>query len=166
MRIEGTLSQPADPGQVYAMYVDPEFQRLKCERMNALSSDVSIDGPADARVVTVKRVMSTEGLVDFVRKLVGDGIEITEALTWAAAGADGSRTARVLLTFAGQPMKLTGTFSLRPSGAGTTGSLAGELKAGIPLLGGRIEKAAAPLILKALAIEESLGREYLDGVAR
>ncbi len=162
MRIEGSLRQEAGVERVYAMYTDARFQQLKCDAMEPLASSVEVSGPAGAATSVVTRTMSSEGLPDFVRSFVRNGIEVTEQLSWADAGPDGSRRAAVLITFAGQPMRMTATYTLSPDGAGTRGSLVGELKAGIPLLGGRIEKATAPLILKALAIEESVGRTWLQ----
>ena len=46
-------------------------------------------------------------------------------------------------------------------GVGTTATLVAQLIANVPLLGGRIERACAPLVHKALQIEESVGRTWL-----
>ena len=40
-------------------------------------------------------------------------------------------------------------------------TIAGDLKASIPLLGGRVEKAAAPAVVEAIRAEERTGQRWL-----
>ena len=162
MRIDGTFAHPqATVAEVFAMLSDEAFQKRKCDATGALSSTVEVNGDADRPVITSFRRMSTEGLSDLVRRFVKDWIDIEEIVAWGAAADDGSRSSDVKVSFVGQPVKMAATMSIRPSGTGTTGKLVGELKVSIPLIGGKVESATAPLILKALAIEETVGREWL-----
>jgi hypothetical protein len=163
MKICESYSYPgADPGRVFAMLIDRDFQLRKCEATLALSYTVEISGQPGAPVVSTRRRLPTDGLPDFVRAMVRDGIEIIETITWQATGADGRRGAAVELSFPGQPIRMTGTLELRAEDGGTLGALVADLKAAVPLVGGRIEKAAAPLISQAMAIEERLGQVWLD----
>jgi Protein of unknown function (DUF2505) len=50
---------------------------------------------------------------------------------------------------------------MAPDGDETVCSFLAELTARVPLFGGRIEKATAPVIYKALATEQSLGQTWL-----
>lgn len=163
MKIADSYSYPgADPGSVFAMLTDRDFQLRKCEATLALSCTVDITGEPGAPVVTTWRRLPTDGLPDFVRAMVRDRIEIVETISWQAGSADCRRTAVVALCFPGQPIRMTGTLELRPEDGGTLGALVADLKAAVPLLGGRIEKATAPLISQAMAIEERLGQVWLD----
>jgi hypothetical protein len=56
---------------------------------------------------------------------------------------------------------MTGGIHLTPGGAGTVHLVDGELKAHVPLFGARIEEAVKPVVTRAVALEESLGREWL-----
>jgi hypothetical protein len=166
MKISDSYSYPgADLGCVFAMLTNRDFQRLKCEATLALSYTVDISGEPGAPVVSTRRRLPTDRLPDFVRAMVRDGIEIIETITWEAAGADGRREAAVALSFPGQPIRMTGTLELRSEDGGTLGALVADLRAAVPLVGGRIEKATAPLISQAMAIEERLGQVWLDKLA-
>ena len=56
---------------------------------------------------------------------------------------------------------MRGTVHLEPVQQGTNLNISGDLKAHIPLIGGRIEKAAAPAFIKALRSEHETGRRWL-----
>ncbi len=162
MKVTATLSQPDDdPAAVFAMMIDRTFQEQKCAASGALSYSVDIGGTADQPIVRTVRKLPSDGLPDFVRAMVRDGITVEETYTWAAAEPNDARSADVVVSFVGQPLKMTGTFQLRPDGSGTGGELRGDLRAGIPLFGGRIESATEPVIVKAVELEQDLGRTWL-----
>ena len=60
-----------------------------------------------------------------------------------------------------RPLTFRGEAVLAPGGQGTIESLDGELKANVPFIGGRIEKAAADPILAAITLEATTLREFL-----
>jgi len=162
MRIDSGFDYPgAQLDEVFAMLVDPEFQRQRCAATGALESSVEISGDPCAPLVRCRRRMATDGVADFVRRVVGSSVEVLDELAWALATGPDVRTADVHLTFAGQPTSMTGRLEVRSDRTGTRGVLTGDLKGGIPFIGGRIENATAPFILNAMASEESLGRRWL-----
>jgi hypothetical protein len=162
VRIDGRFEYPgAALADVVAMLTDPQFQRERCAATGALESTVEITGDPAAPSVSCYRRMATVGLPDFVRRIVGSSIEVTDEVNWRVPTEDQVRSADVRLHFAGQPTKMVGRLDMRADEAGTHGRLVAELKSGIPLVGGRIEKATAPLILKAMASEQTVGRQWL-----
>lgn len=162
MKIDTGFDYPgADLDAVFAMLTDPDFQRERCDATGALESTVSITGDAGSPTVVCRRKMATAGLPDFVRRVVGSNIEVVDEVRWLPAANQPVRAAEVRLTFNGQPTKMTGRLDVRSDSAGTKGTLAADLKAGIPLIGARIEKATAPLILKAMSSEQIVGRRWL-----
>ena len=166
MRIEAGFTYPgAGVDRVFRMLTDPEFQRRKCAATGAESYDVEISGQPGAPVVRCRRTMSTQRLPDFVRRLARDGIEIIEVLTWRPDAGDGTRSAQLEVAFGSQPVRMTGSMTLGPTagpaGAGAEGRVDGDLKVNVPLIGGRIEKVAAPWLLRALEVEQRVGREWL-----
>ena len=100
-------------------------------------------------------------LVEFAKSMVGETLKVTETQDWGPAGADGSRRGTVAMAVAGAPIALTGTLAIAPGGAGTVEQLDAELKARVPLIGGKIEKAAAPPIEEAIEIEATTAQEWL-----
>lgn len=162
MKITETWTFPADPEQVWSMLIDPGFQEAKSTGSGALSQEVSIE-PADsgaARIV-VRRVMPTDDLPGQMKKFLSDGLTIVETQDWHAPAESGSRTGRLSVEIKGTPVNLDGDLTMVPEDGGTRMAVQAELKARIPLLGGQIEKAAAPAVVQGIRVEEREGRAWL-----
>lgn len=162
MKIESGFEYPgADLETVITMLTDVEFQRARCAATGALEYSVTAGAVPDAPILTCRRRMATDGLPDFMRKIVGASVEVIDTFTWAPDAGNGQRTADVKLSFATQPTTLVARLTVHDDQVGTYGRLAGDLKAGIPLFGSRIESAIAPLISSAIASEQTVGRQWL-----
>lgn len=164
LRREITFS--ADVDAVVAMMLDREFLEQRCAASNSVAYSVDVPegaSPAGTEpvVVHIHRSLSTEGMPDLVHKFVGATIEIDEHIRWLPASGDGTRTAQDHLQVQGVPVTMTGTLLLAPNGDGTRYTVEQQLKAGIPLLGAKIEKAAAPVVLGSIDTDERLGAQYL-----
>ena len=66
------------------------------------------------------------------------------------------------MTIPGKPGEMKGTARLTESGGVTTETVDLDIKVGIPLVGGKIEGLIADLLLKALKVENRVGRDYLS----
>lgn len=164
MKIEEKWVYPASDDVVYAMIVDPAFQESKCIATKAVDHrvDISIDGAG--HVVVTHRTMSTASFPSQFKSMLGESLEIVETQAWGSPDADGTRIADLTVEIKGAPIGLTGTITATPSGrqgAHTDMDVVGDLKARIPLIGGRIEQAAAPAIISAVRSEAETGKEYL-----
>jgi hypothetical protein len=163
--VEGVIEYPhADPARVFAMLIDPEFQRQKCVATGATSYDVDIRTEGSHSVIVCRRTLPTDGLPDFVKPFVGGGLELIETIDWAPTDDDGTRTGAVHLAFKGQPLSMTGTLTMIATGGpatGTRATLEGRLTANIPFLGGKVEMACEPLVHKALLTEQQVGTRWL-----
>jgi hypothetical protein len=80
---------------------------------------------------------------------------------WGQAFADGSRSGVLTIGIGDAPLGLNGTMRLTPSPLGTRVDIDGDLKARIPLLGGRIEKAAEGPVRTAIDKEHEVGQKWL-----
>jgi Protein of unknown function (DUF2505) len=149
--------------EVYALFTDVAFQEAKCvattDDANHYTVDV-IGGPAGEKVRT-ERHLRSDGLPDVARSFVGEHLTIIEVQTWSGPAADGSRESAVDMHVKGAPLTLKGTLRLTPSKSGTVKVLDADLKAHVPFIGGKIEKAAAEPINAAIAMETDLLREWL-----
>jgi len=175
MRLTARLDYPdADPATVFAMLCDPAFLARTCEATGALSHEVDVsDGAGGATVLTTVRVLPTDRVPDLVRSLVGQRLTVRRVDTWRAAAADGSRSGRIEVAIVGTPVSMTGTLALTTAGsdsagsgsagAGTHESVDGELTASVPLIGGRIAKAAEPAVRAAIEVEQRTGAAWLVG---
>lgn len=161
MRITETIDYAAAPDAVFAMMTDEAFQAQKCADAGALSHDVAVSTVGDGARIVVNRDLPTDRLPDFAKSLVGQTLSTTE--TWELGGAEssGGRRGTLVVEVKGAPIVLRSNVVLAPSGAGSLITVEGELKASIPLLGGRIEKAAAPAVINALRNEQRTGSHWL-----
>ena len=90
--------------------------------------------------------------------MVPSGIRVVETVSWAPAARDGSRSAAIRLDFPHHPLTLRGTLSLVRADGGTRATVAGQLRAAVPFMAGRIERMAAKLVVRAITIEHGVGR--------
>lgn len=162
MRISETIEHAATPQEVFAMVTDPAYQELKCQRSGAVQHEVVVEVEADTTIVVTRRTMPTDGFPDFAKGFVGQTVDVVETQRWGEASADGSRQASLEVEISGTPVQFVGGVDLEPSAAGTLQQVDGELKAHVPLLGGRIEKAVAPILIRAVRLEGRVGTEWRE----
>lgn len=162
MRVDAEISYPAGPTEVAAMLADTAFLERYCAATGAVRHTVEVVGDADgAFTVTTVRTMPTDDFPDVARRFVGDTVDIRQVDEWQAAGSGGSRSGTTTVEISGAPLRLAGDLRLSPGGDGTTQSVTGDLKASVPLIGGKLEKAAEPAIRAAIRQQEKVGRAWL-----
>ncbi len=161
MRISETVEHAADPERVLEMLCSSDYQDLKCERSGSLEHEVVIEVEEEATTVVTRRRLPTDGFPDFARSFVGEAVDVIETQRWGPEQEDGGRTAVLTVELPRTPVHLTGSVRLEPSENGTLQTVEGELKARVPLLGGRIEQAVAPVISSAVRLEAAVGRDWL-----
>jgi hypothetical protein len=161
MKITETLEYDAPADVVFDMITDPAFQEQKCIDASALAHEVSITPMGDGARVVTHRHLPTDDLPDFARSLVGSRLVITETYEWAGRDATGARGGTLVVHVDGAPITLNARVSLVPSRSRSTLTIAGDLKASVPFVGGRIEKAAAPSITHGLESEGRTGQRWL-----
>ncbi len=154
MRLQAEIRYARPPDAVNAMIADPAFQERKCRDTGALSQKVEVTGRDGRLVITTERQMPTKQFPDFVKSFVGQTLTLVQVDDWGPAGAGGGRTGRTTVTVAGTPLQMTGALTLAPAGTGAVTTVDADLKAGVPLIGGRIEQAAAPAVLAGIRQEQ------------
>jgi hypothetical protein len=162
MELSAEISYPgATPDEAFALAIDPKFRAAVCEATKALGYDVGIDETDDGGAsVRVDRTMWAE-VPDFVKKLVGETLDVRQTENWSAADAEGRRTADIRVEIVGQPAKMTGTIVLEPTSDGCREVVSGQVKVSIPFLGGKIEPDVAKAIVTGIKVEQKTGLEWL-----
>lgn len=161
MDLYSELRFDADPAAVFAMLTDEAFIAEKTTAANALRHEVTVRRDGDRVTIDLLRVMPPD-VPDFVRRFVGETIDIRQKDAWGPANDDGSRDGTIALEMSGAPVKATGTMRLAASdGVGTLVRIKGQLRASVPLIGGRIEQALHQGLEEAAKIEERVGRDWL-----
>jgi hypothetical protein len=161
VKFTADISYDAPPKDVYAMLVDPTFQDDVCRATGALEHTVDVREAGDGATITTTRVLPADGLPDFVRTFVGSRLEVRRVDEWSAADAEAGRHGSVVVEISGTPVRLTGTLRLAAQDGGSVEHVVGDLKASVPLLGGKVERAAEPAIRAAIAKEQEIGTEWL-----
>lgn len=162
VKITSNIDYAAAPSKVFEMLSDEGFQRRKCEATGALSYTVSVAPRGDHVVIVTTRSMPTASFPDFVRSFVGATLDITETDDWGPASADGSRRGTIAVQVAGAPLTVNGTLALVAQGSATVEQIDCDMRAAVPLLGGKIERAAAPAIETGIAVEHRTGQAWLS----
>lgn len=149
----------ADPATVLAMLQNPEYVRKRCDETGSQETTVDVSGtPGGQYVVTSVRVLPAPSAA---KSFVGDTITVTETQTWSPANADGSAEATTVVDFKSL-LSFTGKIQISGSGSATTVHTSGELKSGIPFMGGKVEKGGAEQTERYLKAEEKIGAAWLS----
>ncbi len=149
------------PEAVFAVIRTEDFQQAKCRATSAGKFTVDLTEDGDRTVIRSQRHLPSDGLPEAARSFVGEELTVVETQDWGPADPDGTRVCRVDLHVTGAPLTFRGEAVLAPGGRGTLETLEGDLKANVPFIGGRIEKAAADPILAAITLEAETLREFL-----
>jgi hypothetical protein len=146
---------------VVTMVFDKGFRAAVCEATKAIAHQVDTRLEADGSAsVTVSRTLPAE-VPDFVKKFVGETIELVQSETWAADDGSGVRRADLTLEVVGQPARMTGSIVLEETADGVREVVHGQLKVAVPIFGGKIETELARGIVAAAGAEEKTGRKWL-----
>ena len=156
MDISTGLDFAAHPADVFAMMNDQQYQEQVCVASEAISYEVSVAGPTTH---TSRTLPAPESAARFT----GPQLTVVEDVSWGVAESDGSRTGTLQMIVQGQPVTLKGQLRLTPGGRGTTVKLTGDLKVAIPLLGRKLEQAAAPAVLAGFHTQQRVGDRWLAG---
>ncbi|NHN54534.1 DUF2505 domain-containing protein [Calidifontibacter sp. DB0510] len=161
MKIEKSWTYAAATDRVFEMIGTQDFQATKASATSTGDYAAEVTPADDGCTVLVRRTLPTDNFPDALRNAVGKTLTVVETQKWGPADGAGVRTADLDVRVEGAPVGLKGTVRLSPDGTGSTVSMRGDLKARIPLFGGKIEQAAAPFFKDAIAAEERAGRDWL-----
>lgn len=162
MRVAADMHYPADPSSVFAMLTDQAFQERKVGEISRGDWDVRVQRGGESAMIVSHRTLPPDVIPDAFRAMVGSTITITQTEKWGPAAPDGSRSGSIDVELGGAPVRLTGTLALSPTpDGGCVERVEGDLKAKIPLFGGKVERAAEPAVRAAIDAEGRIGLQWL-----
>jgi hypothetical protein len=161
MKLTEQTSSDASVEEVFAAHCRQSVREEACRESHALSWDVSIEPAADGSVrIQVDRTMPPD-VPDFIKKFLGDTIQVRQVEEWSPPDSAGARQAKVKVTIKGQPASMVGTATLKPASNGSTEMVEGEVKVNVPFIGRKIEPEIAKVISSALKIEQRVEQEWI-----
>lgn len=96
-----------------------------------------------------------------ITTFVGSTLTAKQTLSWQPAGPNGSREGTLQIVPQGMPAKADGHASVRPDATGTEVIYTGTFTVSVPLVGKKLEKAAAPHITQAFNMQQDAGNDWL-----
>lgn len=163
MDLHSALRFDADPYAVFGMLTDEAFIAKKTIAAKAIRHEISVDRNDDDQVtIDLVRIMPPD-VPDFVRRFVGETIDVRQTDVWQPAAPDGSRDGRIALEMVGLPVTCSGSMRLASTGGATVVTISGSITASVPLFGGKIEEAVHQGLTEAAKIEEQVGQAWLAG---
>lgn len=161
MKISRTTTLPAGVEDVFAVIASREHQEAKAAVQADRSSATVTPQAGGAVGVHTERELSTHGMPGPVASMVGSTLVITEQQNWSQPNEDGSRSADLEITVSGAPVQLMGRIVLGPSGEGSSLVVDADLDCSMPVIGKRIEAAAAPTVEESFDLEARMLTERL-----
>lgn len=137
--MEQKYSAPVD--KVFAVLTDPKWLEARCLALGELSAMVKAKKAAGGITLSMKRRVKRD-LPALVAKVMPAESDLLFEEIWHAAEEDGGRTGTMTMDIAGQPVKMTAEFELRPAGKGSVYRITHVCKCSVPLIGGTVAKFA------------------------
>lgn len=157
MRLRHELAYDAPPADVRTMLADPLFWDKVAEATGALSSTATVSADGAGTRIVVDQQQAVTGVPSFARKFVG---ESTRAITTQVWHGD---EASVEVEAPGKPTSIAGSATLAENGTGSTLTYDLDVKASVPLVGGKLEKLVVDLTTAGFDKEQAVGAAWLAG---
>ena len=157
MRLRHELAYDAPPDDVLAMLTDPLFWDKVADATGALSSKATVGADGAATRVVIDQEQEVAGVPSFAKKFVGDSTRAITTQVWTG------RQATFQVETPGKPTSINGTATVAENGAGSTLTYDLEVKASVPLIGGKLEKLVVELTTAGFEKEQAVGAAWLAG---
>jgi len=160
MRLRHELAYDAPPAEVRAMLNDPLFWDEVAAATGALSSTATIGAEGATTRIVVDQEQRVTGVPSFAKKFVGDSTRAITTQVWRGDEASYEVEAP------GKPTSIKGTATLAENGTGSTLTYDLDVKASVPLVGGKLEKLVVELTTEGFEKEQAVGAAWLAGDRR
>jgi len=157
MRFRHELAYDAPPADVLAMMFDPLYWDRVGEANQALSCTTTIGTEGETTRVIIDQEQKVVGVPSFAKKFVGESTRAVITQVWQG------QEARYEIETPGKPTHVTGTATVSENGTGSVLVYDLDVKASVPLIGGKLEKLVVDLTNEGFDTEQSVGAAWLAG---
>jgi len=142
-RIHEELAYDRGPTELFALISNGSFQLEIITQLGGKEAElVEQTVTPDGGVTLVTRQRTGVELPGFAKKLIPASTTVTQTYIWEPAGEDGSRRGKWLAEIKGAPVSMGGPTEVRATGSGSLHVFDGEVRASVPLVGGKLESFA------------------------
>ena len=151
---------PRDPEGLRQMYLDRDYQAAKYRALQDRSTDIQeLAETADGWRLTVEREVDAN-LPDLAKKVLGDTNRLIQREVWTKSGED--YLCDVVIDSPGKPVTISGSMKMEKTGPDTSNwHVDFQIKASVPLVGGKIETMVADEAQANLAKEYEFNKQWL-----
>lgn len=158
MKFHKEIRFTGDLETVFAMLADKAFREKVAETAGADTWQVTVEERGAGAHAVVDTSQSTAGFPGPAVKVLGSHFDIHQEEEWTSP-TEGT----MLVTIPGKPGSVHGTVTLRQVGSEVVQTVDADIKVGIPLVGGKIEKLIGSAVGSVLRTQESVGADWLAG---
>lgn len=150
----------ATPDQLMTMLRDPAYVAAKYAALGDVKTTVvKHESTADGMELEVDRIIPSD-MPDFAKKILGDTNHVIQKESWRAAG-DGY-AADLVIESPGKPVGIKGKMAIKATGDATAQwDDDFDVKASIPLIGGKLEGTVVSSTKASLAKEYEFNKQWL-----
>jgi len=131
------------PRELFALISSGAFQLEIISHLGGRDAElVEATVTPDDGVKVVTRQRTGVELPGFAKKLIPASTTVTQSYIWEPAREDGSREGIWSAEIKGAPISMGGPTELRMTGSGCLHVFSGEVKASVPVVGGKLESLA------------------------
>jgi len=139
------------PRELFALISSGVFQLEIISHLGGKDGDLVEDTvTAEGGVKVVTRQRTAIELPGFAKKLIPASTSVTQTYVWEPAREDGSREGIWSAEIKGAPVSMGGPTELRATGSGSVHVFSGEVKASVPVVGGKLESFALDTLRRDL----------------
>jgi hypothetical protein len=140
-------------------YIEAKAPALGHEDAELLELEDGPDGGRGRARYTVE-----SDVPSWAKKMLPSRNTVTESHSWPGRGSDGGRSYAFTANVAGVPVEIRGSVRIVPTGPTSCRSEARvEVKASLPLVGGKLEDLVAADLRRTMAGEAEYMRRWLSG---
>jgi len=150
----------APPDKVFSLLTDPKWLEARSLALGELSAKVKAKKSGRGVALSMKRRVK-RAMPGLVAKVLSPEADLVFEEVWSAPDDDGKRSGTLSMEAVGQPVEMTATFELTPSGKGCVYRITHKCKSSVPLIGGVVEKFAQGQIESGCADEFAYLVDYL-----
>lgn len=167
MLIQHTYLYPAGVDETFAVITEASLYEAAAVRSRAIKHSAQVTHVHHVHTISLERSLPIDDVPPFAKSFVGDGLLVRETTWWKAGQSDDASAPGYQATFdaqiVGKPVTFKGSMRLVPEGAHCRQFITGELKAAVPLFGGRIELAVKGPVDAQIAVVAEMVTERLGG---
>ena len=139
------------PQELFTLISNGAFQLELIAHLGGKDAElVEESAAADGGIKVVTRQRTGVELPGFAKKLIPASTTVTQTYIWGSAREDGSRDGTWRSEIGGAPVAMGGPTEIRTTESGSVHVFKGEVKASIPLVGGKLEGFALDTLHREL----------------